>query len=109
MFRPNKDARMFGYAAFNTPQAAALGSSIRKLHFMRADVVLTDLAAGHVKTRPRYCTALQLMREGDRLVIDAMTSLGSKPERQAHNAARIEAMGSSLGSPDTFAAGSTSG
>ena len=92
-FRPTKGARVFGYAAFASQRSASTGASVPDLHYMGAETVFTDHAAGHVRSRSGYAMLCKVLRNKDRLILDREESMGTKPGYRARNIARIEAMG----------------
>lgn len=84
-FRPIPKAYVIGYVAFEDNRAASIGTAVRNLYFMGCEVVFTDQAKGHVKTRPGYALLRTCLRKGDRLVLDREQSFGrSRPSREKH-------------------------
>ena len=92
-FRQKRGMRVFGYAVFKNKGGASRARPIPKLHYMGAETVFTDHAAGHVRNRPGYQLLAKVLRKGDMLILDSLQSLGSKPGYQERNASRIEALG----------------
>ena len=92
-FRPSKGGRFFGYTAFPDQATASRGGTVPDLYFMGAQRVFSDLAQGNVRYREGFRVMCKVMRKGDRQLIDNPLSLGTKPEYQTRNLARIEAMG----------------
>ncbi len=92
VFRHSRGTRVFGYAVFKTKGGASRARPIPNLHYMGAETVFTDHAAGHLRNRPGYQLLAKVLRKGDMLILDSMRSLGSKPGYQERNAAHIEAL-----------------
>lgn len=92
-FRPNKAGRTFGYTTFKTERSASVGGAIPALYFMGCEMVLTDMAQGHVDSRCGYMMLCKVMRKGDRLLLAHSTAFGTKPAGQARHIAKFEAMG----------------
>lgn len=84
---------MFGYAAFTSTRMASYGAPLPALFFMGCERVLTDQATGNLSNRPGYACLRNVMRKGDRLVLDCEQSLGSKRQNRRRHMEEIEADG----------------
>lgn len=92
-FRPRTTGRVFGYTTFKTERNASMGGAIPALYFMGCEMVLTDMAQGHVDSRCGCVMLCKVMRKGDRLLLSHASAFGIKPAGQARHIAKTEAMG----------------
>lgn len=70
---------VYGYLV--TDQMHSATHEARKLYFMGAQHVFSDLPQGKLSNRPGWRLLRKCLRSGDRLVLASPVALGTKPER----------------------------
>lgn len=89
-FRENGN-RVFGYVA--EPANGPSDMNVRRVYYLGAELVMTDVQKGRVKDRPGFKVLRKIMRRGDKLILADEKALGTKSEYVDANLAAIEAQG----------------
>lgn len=95
MFRETESGRVFGYLVAPTMDMATLWA--RKLYFVGAEAVFSDLPKGNIRYRPGWRILNKILHPGDRLILLDENALGSKPEYVRRNQQKLEGDGINLG------------
>lgn len=77
-FRQGADV-VYGYLVASHMHVAT--SEARKLYYMGAQHVFSDMPQGKISNRPGWQRLRKCLRSGDRLVLASASALGTKPAR----------------------------
>ncbi len=91
MFRKSDGARVFGYLVAPTMDMATLWA--RKLYFLGAEGVFSDMPKGNLRHRPGWRILNKILHPGDQLLLLDTKALGSKPEYVRRNQRKLEDQG----------------
>ena len=80
---------VFGYAVAKNP--VQIAAQVKRVHFMGAELVLSDKPVGQVRNRPGYRVLRKLTRAGDRVILGNNECLGTKSDYQASQLRQFEA------------------
>lgn len=85
------DLRVLGYVA--EPRQGPADINVRRVYYVGAELVMTDIREGRVMDRPGYKVLRKIMRPGDKLILVDEKALGTKSAYVAANMAALEAQG----------------
>lgn len=85
------EQRVFGYVA--EPRNGPADMNVRRVYYVGAELVMTDVREGRVMDRPGYKLLCKIMRPGDKLILADEKALGTKPAYVSANMAALEAQG----------------
>lgn len=93
-FRTEEKGHVYGYIAADTPSQAVLAA--QRLFFLGCQHIFTDSRSGRLSCRKGWQRLCKVIREGDRVLLPSLRTLGDRPSRQRPYQQQIEATGASV-------------
>ena len=75
------------------PRLEPADINVRRVYYVGAELVMTDIREGRIMDRPGYKVMCKIMRPGDKLILADEKALGTKPAYVSANMAALEAQG----------------